>query len=209
MTAANTTFKIKDTKTGLYWGGGKGFEKVGTRFVTQAKLGETVERIRRDNRGSWPMHYIIETVQLKETVVGSRTGPQVIVDLAFTGMMREAIAKRGCEFYHAEAAATVIDEMRRSGGFQRAPYMVLAPTLAFHNCNPVHPQDLRAFLKANGGDPLKVKKMTRGWWTVADLSTATLLRMNSDVTMVIDVNKNVEDVARILKSSPKELVRFA
>lgn len=208
MTAANTTFKIKDTKTGLYWGGGKGFEKVGTRFVTQGKLGEAIARIRRENRNSWPMHYIVETVQLTETVVGSRTGPQVIVDHAFTGLMREAISKRGCEFYHAEAAASVIDEMRRTGGFNDAPYMVLAPTND-RDGNPVRSQDLRAFLKANGGDPLKVKKMARGWWTVADLSTATLMRMNGDVTMMIDVNKNVEDVARILKSSPEELVRIA
>lgn len=205
MTAANTTYKIKDTKTGLYWGGGKGFEKVGTRFVTQSKLDSTITRIKRE-KGCWPSHYVIETVQLTEQVVETRTGPQVIADHAFSGLMRDAIAKRGCNFYLAEGAASVIDAMRRSGGFDSAPFMVLAPT-SDGDGNPVRPGDLRGFVKTHGGDPRKVQKKARGWWTVADLSTATLMRMNSDVSMMIDVQKNVEDVARALKVSPEELIR--
>lgn len=205
MTAANTVFKIKDTKTGLYWGG-SGFEKIGTRYVTKPKLDEAIARIRK-NKHRWPDHFVIETVHLIETVVETRTGPQVIIDHAFTGLMRDAISKRGCDFYHAEAAASLIDGMRRKGGFDW-PYMVLTLTHD-RDGNAVRPKDLRAFIKANGGDPRKVQKHGRGWWSVADLSTATLMRMNGDVTMMIDVNKNVEDVALILKSSPSELVRVA
>ncbi len=206
MTAANTTFKIKDTQTGLYYGGKNGFEKVGTRYVTAGKLEEAIQRLRKNNQNHWPKHFIVETVQLTERVVAVRSGNQVIIDNAFVGLMREAITARGCEFYHAEAAAVMINKMRVQGGFKAAPFMVLTPTTDSDG-NSIRVGDLRGFLKANGADPKKVEKGSRGWWTVADLTIATLLRMNSDVTMMIDVNKNVEHVARILQCSPEELVR--
>ena len=208
MTAANVAYKIKDSKTGLYWGGRKGcVEKIGTRFVTISALNSTILNIKKDKRGIWPSHWMIETVRLTETVIAVRTGNQVIIDYAFLDLIKEAIAARGADYYYADAAAVIIDKMRIAGGFS-APYMVLVPPLDIHG-NTLRPKDLRAFVKGHGGDPTKIDKKARGWWTVQDLSTATLLRLNSDVTMMIDVMKNVEIVATRLHTSPEELIRAA
>lgn len=205
MTAATHVFKIKDKSTGLYWGGRKGcVEIIGTRFTTKKALQSTMDNIIKDKRGVWPSNWIIETVRLVEVVVETRSSNQVIIDHCFQGLVTEAITARGIELYYADTAGLIIDQMRRRGKFE--PFMVLLP---YDNNYALKPSDLRKFVKDHGGDPKCLDKHSRGWWSVQDLNTATLLRMNSAITAMIDVNQNVAIAASRLSATPEELIRVA
>ena len=206
MTAATHVYKIRDKKTGLYWGGRKGcVEKVGTRFVTKSALKSTMDNIIKDKHGRWPPNWIVETVRLVEIVVETRSSNQVIIDHCFQGLVQEAIAARGIEYYYAETAALIIDQMRRKGKFES--FMVLMQQ--GDDSPKMKPNDLRKFVKDHGGDPKCVEKHARGWWAVQDLRTATLLRMNSAITAMIDVNQNVAIAAKRLDAKPEDLIRAA
>lgn len=198
MTAHTIAYKIKDQATGLYWGGRKGcVEKIGIRFVTNSGLKSTMDRIIKE-KGAWPSEWVIETVRLIEVVAETRSSNQVIIDHCFAGLITDAIHARGVGHYYAETAGGIIDDMRRRGAFQ--PFMAQTDMKA---------GDLRKFVKDHGGDPTRVNKKSRGWWTVHDLSTATLLRMNGDIIAMIDVNQNVATVAARLNTTPKGLIRVS
>lgn len=197
MTSPTIVYKIKDSSTNLYWGGKKGcVETIGTRFVTKSALNTTMKRIAREYK-IWPEKWVVETVELTETVTAVRPAKHVIIDYEFVGVAKQVIIARGCGHYEAEAAASIIDSMRKLNDF--SPYMALVTN------GEMEPKDLRAFVKQNGGDPTMLVKVFRGWWAVRDLRTATVLRMNNDVSMMIDVFENVKQVCGRLDISPEEL----
>lgn len=81
MSITNDIWKIKDTKTGLYWGGPivECSHDIGTRFVCRNSLDVAVRSISQ-KKGRFPDHWVIERVRLHETIEYTIPASSVNID---------------------------------------------------------------------------------------------------------------------------------
>ncbi len=206
MAKSNTVWKIRDTKTGLFWNGDSTGcnHKIGTRFHTRNLLDETVERInnsRAKYQKGFPAHWEVLEVELHETVTWRMTGRAALVNAQlYHGMYGILDERIELGYGQGKSGANTFISLRQGQEFDLWPYMGLRR----HKFQ----QSWKSFVDTLAPLGVLEKDMKRGpngWVLFADKEVATMARMADTLKGVVEVNELRIAFARKFKFKTEDI----
>ena len=182
MTAVNTVWKIRDTKTGLFWNGYRSEcdHAIGTRFERRASIDDVVKRIIQKHKG-FPPDWEVQVVQLSESVTRRFDYIDAFVDAQIMEKFPDLLSKRGCQ-YSSVHGAKLFRKMRLDGAFEQWPYIGLRKRLYASSW----PQ-FTSTVKPLGLPKSRVKAFEGGWAHFADKDAVMIAKLADTMDQVFTV----------------------